>query len=79
MEELENERNQYEWELKATKVTGSVRHPRRGRSGGPAGRGFTLRLLYNRSMKMQSSPTQGCLDYSRQLCCKKVPHESLGN
>lgn len=34
VEELENERNQYEWELKATKVKGSVRYPRRG---------FTLR------------------------------------
>lgn len=30
VEELENERNQYEWELKATKVKGSVRYPRRG-------------------------------------------------
>lgn len=30
VEELENERNQYEWELKATKVKGSMRYPRRG-------------------------------------------------
>lgn len=50
VEELENERNQYEWELKATKVKGSLRHLRRlGRAGDSAGRGFTLSVLYSKT------------------------------
>jgi hypothetical protein len=67
VEELENERNQYEWELKATKVTGSRRHPRRVRGGAPAGRGFALRLPYNRSVEVQTSPTQWHLGCSAVL------------
>lgn len=57
VEELENERNQYEWELKATKVKGSMRHLRRGGAVGVLLGGVTLRIPHNESVKVQTSPT----------------------
>lgn len=56
VEELENERNQYEWELKATKVKGSMRHLRRGESGGSDGRGSLLGFPTAGSVEMQTNP-----------------------